>query len=161
MKRFALLFLVLLMVACGEETDTDPGTGIADETALEAGETVDNVYVEGELTVENVQAEFDVADSDASIWMAISNGTETDDRLVRAESEECDAIELRDTTVDGEPRVVDEIPSPAGQLVILQEGGLHLACIGNPQLSDGDSFNVDLFFQSGMELNEPGRVRGE
>ncbi|MEZ4708720.1 MAG: copper chaperone PCu(A)C [Caldilineaceae bacterium] len=88
----------------------------------------------GELTVANVQANLALPSSTGSVWMAIMNGTDTDDALIGAEVPGCGVIELHEMIMQNDVMVMrqvegGQIPIPAGETVELKRGGLHVMCI--------------------------------
>lgn len=140
MKRHVLVLLAivtttLLFAACvmpvapmgdheaGEEMSTD---------AMPMAELP--TVTPGELTVANVQANLALPSTTGSVWMAIMNGTDTDDALIGAEIPGCGVIELHEMIMQNDVMVMQQveggqIPIPAGGTVELKRGGLHVMCI--------------------------------
>lgn len=129
MKKVYLLILTLLLAACSAST----------------GETK-------ELTVTNVRANMTLPSDTGSVWMQIHNGTDKDDALTGAEFEGCGAIELHDMKMENNVMIMrpvenGQISIPAGGMVELKQGGLHVMCIGKAApLEVGSTLNITLHF---------------
>lgn len=91
-------------------------------------------------------------------FMAITNPTDTDDRIVAATSDIAERVELHThiQTAEGVMQMVeleDGIPLPAGETVMLQRGGLHVMFLGLRQpLNQGDEITVTLEFEHAEPL---------
>ncbi len=142
MKRTYLLVLILLLAACGTSA-TDPA---------------------GELTVTNVRANLSLPSDTGSVWMKIMNGTDTDDTLVGAELEGCGAVELHNMVMENDVMIMREveggkIPIPAGEMVELKQGGLHVMCINKAApLELGTSVDITLQFANAGDITVTGEV---
>jgi copper(I)-binding protein len=130
MKRILVFFLpALLLVACGGE-----------EAAS--------------LTVDNVRANMAVPSETGSFWMEITNSSDVDDTLLGAQVDGCGSIELHDMTMEDGVMVMREveggaIPIPAGETVVLEQGGLHVMCIDKAApLEVGTTVNLTLEFEN-------------
>ena len=90
-------------------------------------------------------------------FMAVTNPTDTDDRLVAARSDVAERVELHthiqtDAGVMRMVEVEEGIPLPAGETVMLQRGGLHVMFLGLTRpLTHGDEIEITLEF----EIAEP------
>lgn len=91
-------------------------------------------------------------------FMAVTNPTDTDDRIVAATSDVAERVELHThiQNSDGVMQMVhleDGIPLPAGETVLLQRGGLHVMFLGLRQpFNDGDEITVTLEFDHAEPL---------
>ena len=99
------------------------------------------------------------------VWMTIRNASATPDRLLRAEGNVAERVELhthvmerRDGRVVMRMRPVPDIPVPAEGEVRLEPGGLHVMLIGvRRPLRPGDRFALRLVFENApmMEVTVP------
>ena len=167
MKRLLFfLSLILLFAACtspmGEMEDADMAMDDAsmDEMRMEEMPAM----TEGELTVENVQANLSLPSDTGSLWMYILNGTDTDEALLGGEIPGCDTVELHDMTMEDDVMIMrpvegGEIPIPAGEVVELKRGGLHVMCIGKADAREiGTSVDIVLSFANAGDITVTGEV---
>ncbi len=99
------------------------------------------------------------------VWMTLRNTAATPDRLLRAEGDVAERVELhthvmekRDGRVVMRMRPVPDIPVPAEGEVRLEPGGLHVMLIGvRRMLRPGDRFRLRLVFEhaSAREIEVP------
>jgi copper(I)-binding protein len=109
--------------------------------------------------------EMEMMSVNGAAYMVIKNGGRVEDRLLRAEGDIADAIELhRSQMVDGVMRMEpqEEIVIPANGKVDLKPGDYHVMLIGlKRDLNVGDKFSLKLVFESAgevvidVEVNEP------
>lgn len=90
-------------------------------------------------------------------YMAITNETDADDRLIDARGDVAKRIELHTHVVtDGVAkmtRMKDGIPLPAGETVLLERGGLHVMFMGlNGPFEAGSVVDVTLVFENAGEI---------
>jgi copper(I)-binding protein len=91
-------------------------------------------------------------------FMAVTNPTDTDDRIVAARSDVAERVELHThiQTDEGVMRMVeleDGIALPAGETVMLERGGLHVMFLGLTRpLNHGDEIEVTLEFETAEPL---------
>jgi copper(I)-binding protein len=91
-------------------------------------------------------------------FMAVTNPTQTDDRIVAVTSEIAERVELHThiQSAEGVMQMVkldDGIPLPAGETVMLERGALHVMFLGLRQpLAHGDSIEVTLEFEHAEPL---------
>jgi copper(I)-binding protein len=91
-------------------------------------------------------------------FMAVTNPTDTDDRILAARSDISERVELHTHITDdaGVMRMVeleDGIPLPAGETVMLQRGGLHVMFLGlREPLAQGDEIEITLEFEHAAPL---------
>lgn len=112
--------------------------------------------VSGDLTIAHPTARPNLPNRPTVAYMKISNGGETDDRLVSARSPAFGKIEFHTVIKNGEVmkmlQIVD-IPVPAGHTAALEPGGLHLMLFDGAKLQkDGDMFPVTLTFETGGDV---------
>ena len=104
-------------------------------------------------------------EGNGAFYMQISGGGE-DDTLVNASSTACGMVELHETSMsDGVmsmQHLPEGIPVPAGETVSLEPGGLHVMCMNvTDPFEEGDEIDVDLVFESGMEMTVTAEIRIE
>lgn len=145
MKHAHLLFgllLILLLAACGQ---TEPAAGI----------TVTDVWGRPSPSMA----------ANGAFYMNIRNNDSADDRLVRAESAACGAVELHESVMDeGVMRMVHvgEIELPPGQTTELKVGGLHVMCLDKQaDFTAGSRIPVTLFFANAGEMAVEAEIREE
>lgn len=90
-------------------------------------------------------------------FMTITNGGETDDRLVAVDSDVAERVELHTHITDGEVMRMVELENgielPAGETVRLERGGLHVMFLGLTRaLATGDEVEITLTFEHAAEL---------
>ena len=90
-------------------------------------------------------------------FMAVTNTTDSDDRMIDALSDISARVELHTHIVtDGVARMTrleDGIPIPAGETVNLERGGLHVMFMGlNGGMEEGETVDVTLVFQNAGEI---------
>ena len=90
-------------------------------------------------------------------FMAITNETDTDDRLIDARGDAAKRIELHTHVLtDGVARMMrveNGIPLPAGETVMLERGGLHVMFMGlNSPFEEGADVEVTLVFENAGEI---------
>lgn len=90
-------------------------------------------------------------------FMAITNGGETDDRLVAVLSDVAERVELHTHITDGDVMRMVELENgielPAGETVTLQRGGLHVMFLGLTRaLETGDEAEITLSFEGADDM---------
>ena len=89
-------------------------------------------------------------------FLTLKNGGAAPDRLVSASAEVSKTVELHTMTMEGDVmrmRQVDAIELPAGKMVELKPGGLHIMFIGlKAPLKKGDTFPLKLKFEKAGEV---------
>ena len=129
MKRVLPFFLLALLLAgCGGEAET--------------------------VTVENVRANMAVPSDTGSFWMEIVNNSDSDDTLLGAQVDGCGTLELHNMTMEDGVMVMREVEGgeiliPAGETVVLEQGGLHVMCIDKAApLEAGTTVEIALEFEN-------------
>ena len=91
------------------------------------------------------------ATGNSAAYMTLKNGGAAADRLVKAESDVADAVELHKTTMEGgmmKMAPVDGIALPAQGQAELKPGGLHVMLIGlKRELKAGEKLKLKLHFE--------------
>ena len=90
-------------------------------------------------------------------YLSITNHGDSDDRLVAAESDVAQVVEIHDMVVENEVmsmvHLEDGLPIPAGETVVLEPMSLHLMLISlNESIMPGTSFEITLTFEQAGEL---------
>jgi copper(I)-binding protein len=112
----------------------------------------------GRITVTNLRANLTLPSDTGSLWMEIFNGTGEDDALLGAEVPGCAVIELHNMMMENDVMVMRQveggkIPLPAGETVELQQGGLHVMCIGKEApLEAGSMIDIVLHFENADDI---------
>ena len=167
MRKLLLLSLPILLVsllaACVMPTDDMADQELAqDEMAM--GETMEMEMVEGKLTIANVRANLTLPTDTGSVWLVILNGTDTDDALLGGEIPGCGVVELHSMKMDGDVMVMrpvegGQIPIPAGEMVELKKGGLHIMCLQKEApLEIGTAIDMMLEFANAGAVDVTGEV---
>ena len=142
MKIFLLVFLTIIVNLFSACSSSVNGTTIvvSDPWVRSAGGAMGNMGQEGEMSKPNGGA-----------FMVIKDPGRELDRLVKAESDIADAVEIHKTEmVDDVMKMspVDSIEIPAGDKVELKPGGYHVMFIGlNQVLKTGDKVKITLTFE--------------
>lgn len=102
--------------------------------------------------------------ANSAIYMLLANGSAAADRLVAAQADVSNAVEIHETRMEGDvmrmQQVEGGIEVPAGGQAELKPGGYHVMLIGlTRDLNVGDKFPVTLEFASGATLQVEAEVR--
>lgn len=106
----------------------------------------------GELTVENVVGNLTLPTETGAVYLTILNGTTEDETLLGADIEGCEVTEIHEVMMNNEvmtmrPVEGGQVGIPAGEMVTLKQGGLHLMCIGKTsEFASGDQTTLTLTF---------------
>ena len=176
MRQFFLLVAVLLMTACAmpmQESGDSMGD-MGDSEMVMDGENTDEMtgemtgmpmpdMVEGELTVANVRANMTLPSSTGSVWLVIMNGTDADDLLLSAEVPGCGVVEIHNMLMENDVMLMRQleggVPIPAGEMVELKQGGLHVMCIDKDgPLEAGTDIEIALQFEHAGMVSVSGTV---
>ena len=104
------------------------------------------------LLIENVRANLSLPSPTGSVWLKITNTTDADDALIGAAIPGCGVIELHDMVMQGDVMMMREVEGgeiaiPAGEMVELKRGGLHIMCIEKEAPLDvGTQIDITLEF---------------
>lgn len=179
-----LLCIVALLAfaACGDDDDDDVGSAgdgaiviteaWARPAALLGGDDemdhddMEATAGEDEMDATAAEGGMDMGGTNGAVYMTIENQGDEADRLLAAETEIAEAVELHNVNmVEGvmQMRPVDggiEIPAGDSATVVLEPGGLHVMLIGLSQsLEIGDSFDVELEFENAGSITVDVEVR--
>lgn len=92
----------------------------------------------------------------SAVFMSINNQSAHDRSLVGAESPVADVVELHTHLNEGgmmRMRRIDRIELPAGEMVMLQPGGLHVMLLGLKQtLAPGALVDLTLIYNDGERV---------
>jgi hypothetical protein len=98
-----------------------------------------------------------------AVYMKLMNGGDSDDSLLKAESNIAATIELHETTMEGDVmrmQPIAQVSIPAGGTATLEPGGKHIMLLGLKQeLTPGTSFTVTLHFEHAAPLTLAAEVR--
>jgi len=179
----AAVALALVAASCGSGGSTGAST---DTTADAPTETTSTAGLDGGVTVTDAWARNSpMMAGDGAAYLVLRGG-DTDDELVGASvpTDVASSVELHETTTSGgvadgmgdgmddgmegmhggmgmmRMQEVDAIAVPAGAMVELKPGGLHLMLVDLAKpLMAGETFTVTLSFASGETLPVPVEVR--
>jgi hypothetical protein len=155
-----LLVLLLAATAC---TQAPPAP------AANQGLNAQNVWARPAKMMDSMPMEGDMqgmqhGGANSAVYMLLANGGAAADRLVAAQADVSNAIEIHETKMEGDvmrmQQVEGGIEVPAGGQVELKPGGYHVMLIGlTRDLAVGDTFPVTLEFASGATLAVEAEVR--
>lgn len=101
--------------------------------------------------------------ANSAAYMVLRNQGSTADRLLRAESDAAEAVELHISEMQGEVmtmRPIEYVEVPAKGEAELKPGGMHVMLIGLKQsLKVGDSIDLVLVFENAGRINVKAEVR--
>ena len=155
-----LLVLLLAATAC---TQAPPAP------AASQGLNAQNVWARpatmmGSMPMEGDAEQMQHGGANSAVYMVLANGGAAADRLVAAQADVSNAVEIHETKMEGDvmrmTQVEGGIEVPAGGQVELKPGGYHVMLIGlTRDLAVGDTFPVTLEFESGKSLVVEAEVR--
>lgn len=156
----AIMVLLLAATAC---TQPPPAP------AASQGVTAQNVWARpakmmGSMPMEGDSQQMQHGGANSAVYMVLANGSAAADRLVAAQADVSNAIEIHETKMEGDVMRMAEVQGgievPAGGQVELRPGGLHVMLIGlTRDLNVGDKFPLTLRFASGATLTVEAEVR--
>jgi copper(I)-binding protein len=102
--------------------------------------------------------------ANAAFYMVINNSGQENDTLAGASLDICGRTELHLSAIDDDGvmsmQQMQKIDVPAGELVTLEPGGLHVMCIDRQaELNPGDRFPMTLIFVNAGELAVEAEIR--
>lgn len=104
--------------------------------------------------------------ANGAFYMIIENKTGVDDALIGVQADVCGAAELHESFMkdDGvmgmRPAPNNEVPLPAGEIVALQAGGIHVMCMNKTALFQaGDEIPLRLTFAEWGEMEVIAEIR--
>jgi periplasmic copper chaperone A len=100
----------------------------------------------------------------SAVFMSLKNNSAEKRALVGAESAVSDVVELHTHVNENgmmKMRRIDQIALPAGKMVMLQPGGLHVMLIGLKQtLAPGSTVDLTLVYDDGSKMQIKAPARG-
>ncbi len=154
MSKLSTILIILLvslsLIACGGATTTPPAESqdtIADEGAAPPNGPVIKV----------MEPFARASMPNGAVYMHLMNEGDADDRLISAETDVAETVELHETKIDENQvmrmRSIDAVELPAGGSATLEPGGIHVMLMGlKEELATGDTFELTLNFeQSGSQ----------
>jgi hypothetical protein len=158
------MIIAVLLSACNAAADA-PKIEVVDAwvRAASAGEMPGMMATPtGEAMGSGMTGEMGMGSVSAA-YMVIKNSGGVADRLIRAESDAAQAVELHiSEVVDGVMKMhpVDGIDVPANGQAVLEPGGLHIMLIGlKEDLAAGDTVTLTLVFEKTGEMTVTAEVR--
>ena len=155
-----LLVLLLAATAC---------TQAPAAPAASQGISAQNVWARsakmmGSMPMEGDMQQMQHGGANSAVYMVLANGGAAADRLMAAQADVANAVEIHETRMEGDvmrmQQVEGGIEVPAGGQVELKPGGYHVMLIGlTRDLNVGDTFPVTLEFASGNTLTVQAEVR--
>ncbi len=160
--RTLALILALAAASCGGGVD-DYDAEQNGEANSGAGEMTEVQIDRPDLRIENAFVRAPIGGRDVTAAYLTLRSAE-DDALTAATSDHAEVMELhthRDNNGQMMMVRVPEIPLPAGEVVVLEPGGLHLMLFGvDPDLAPGTDVTLTLTFESGRSETITAPVRG-
>jgi hypothetical protein len=164
-RRAAMLLTTLLVLLLAATACTQPPPA----PAASQGISAENVWARPAKMMDSMPMEGDAhqmqhGGANSAVYMALANGGAAAERLVAAQADVSNAIEIHETKMEGDvmrmQQVEGGIEVPAGGQVELKPGGLHVMLIGlTRDLNVGDKFPLTLEFASGAKLQVEAEVR--
>lgn len=161
--RVLILLAVVLLVAAAACTQTPPLPASSDPIVAQ------NVWARpakmmGSMPMEGDSQQMQHGGVNSAVYMGLINPLETADRLVAAQADVSNAVEIHETKMEGDvmrmAQVEGGIELPARGQVELKPGGYHIMLIGlTRDLNVGEKFPVTLQFASGATLTVEAEVR--
>jgi hypothetical protein len=152
MKKVILLFLVVILSACGGQAPTGPQIRAEDVWSRPAV-----AMPEGDM-----EAGHGMSGTGAVFMTLVNDGVEAD-RLVGAQADVAEVVEIHQTTMDGDVMKMQQVAAvevPGGGQVVLKPGDYHVMLIGlHHDLAEGDRFSVTLTFEKSGDLTVEAQVR--
>lgn len=92
----------------------------------------------------------------SAVFLSLRNDGGSTERLIRASTTAAEVVEIHETTMQGDVmkmRPIAGLDLPAGEVVALEPGGMHIMLLGLTQpLVAGEAITLTLVFESGTEL---------
>lgn len=137
-NHFIIIFLFLLTHLVAAQCSIVPAGG---NTTTSTGSGITIVEPLARASIPN-----------GAVYMTLTNGEESDDVLLKVETDAAQAAELHETQIDEQGimrmRPVDQLPLPAGESVSLEPGGKHIMLIDLKEgLTAGDTLRLTLTFE--------------
>lgn len=156
-----MLIMGVLISACGSND-----LARADHHHSEVDAVPPMEIIPGQLTVERVMGNLTLPTKTGAVYLTILNGTESDETLLTAEIDGCEATEIHEVVLNNDvmtmrPIANGQLTIPAGEMVQLKQGDVHIMCIGKQQnFVAGDTGILHLTFANAKQRELTIDVRG-
>ena len=160
MKRiiFILALSILVVPACSSGTS---GEVIEAQDAWVRAAGV--MKMEAEDQTENETGQMGGMGVNSAAYMVLTNSGSQSDKLVGAESDIAEAVEIHESKIEGDVMKMEQIEFievPAGGEAELKPGGKHIMLIGlKKDLEAGDTVDLNLIFEYAGEMHVQAEVR--
>jgi hypothetical protein len=159
--RFFVIFISLVsLTACASAAGTDASIEVRDAWARAA--TVMGSGGQGAMGTQAV-GEMEGMGANSAAYMVLHNNERIPDKLLRAESEVAEAVELHVSEMKGgvmTMRPVEFVEVPANGETELKPGGMHVMLIGlKHDLKPGETIPLVLVFENAGSISLPVEVR--
>lgn len=149
MKRFGVMLLLFVLALAGCAAQGSTGS-------------VGSIRVSG-AWARQAMAMGGMSGANGAAYMVIQNTGSTADRLLKAESDVAAAVELHQSTMEGDVMKmapVEAVDIPANGKAELKQGGYHVMFLGLKQdLKAGDKIHLKLTFETAGTLEMDVEVR--
>ena len=164
--RFYLLLLLLFVVVVGGCTGkTENAIELIEPWARKAPMMSGHGSDMGEEGADQEKMEMQGMGGNGAAYMIIKNSGKMADKLLKAESNVSQVVELHISEVDDgvmRMRQVEYIDVPAKGEAELKPGGLHIMLIGlTEDLIEGDTIELKLYFENFGEMVVEAPIRSE
>jgi len=159
MLALVALLAMLLVTACASPASA-PTTGIQASgvwaRAAKVGEMKSDASSDSGMAMGSGM--------NSAVYMVLTNDSATPDRLVSAAADVAGAVEIHESSMDGDVMRMQQLPNgieiPANGQVELKPGGLHVMLIGlTKDLNPGETFPVTLQFEQAGAITVEAEVR--
>jgi periplasmic copper chaperone A len=158
MKRTIILLMLTVFLFSACTTPTKGGSGSVKSINV-SGVWGRESAAMGEM--KNAESETDFGTG--AIYMQIENNGNKPEKLLKVESNIASAVEMHQTTMDGDVMKmgpVDSIEIPANGKVELKPGGYHIMLVGLKQeLKAGEKIHLKLNFETSGSLELDAEIR--
>ncbi len=152
MKKIILLFLAVILSACGALAPAGPQIRAEDVWSRPAV-----TMPEGDMDSAHGMS------GTGAVFMTLVNDGSEDDRLISAQTDVAKTVEIHQTTMEDQVMKMQQVAAievPGGGRVVLEPGGYHVMLIGlHHDLVEGDRFSVTLTFEKSGVLVVEAQVR--
>ena len=152
LQRSALALAMLLLTACSPRAPDAPDVQVGD------------VWSRPAVALSGTDSEGGMGGSGTgAVFLTLTNQGREDDRLVGAETDVADTVEIHQTVMEGDVmrmQPVEYVEIAAGAQVELKPGDYHIMLVGlRRDLAVGDRFTVTLLFEKGDPQTVEAEVR--
>ena len=163
-SRGMFLFIILAFILTACNTSSSGSTaGVAIEISDAWARSAKSMMAHGNQSGDMKNSEKPMMGANGAAYMIIKNTGDMADKLLRAESQVSEVVELHISEMnDGvmKMRQVEYIEAPAGGQAELKPGGLHIMLIGLKQdLVEGESIDITLYFEEAGKVRVSAEVR--